>query len=113
MRMRGPYLTGEHYKRFDLATFGPDLFIAKRHDPGLCPGDDWLRLTGARGEPGARGQPGLRGHKGNPGPSGARITEWRLAREKYVVVPFLSDGRAGAPLRLRGLFEQFFQETSE
>ena len=40
------------------------------------------------------------------------ITGWRVDRPAYAVVPLLSDGSEGAPLELRGLFEQFYNEVT-
>jgi hypothetical protein len=51
----------------------------------------------------------LIGPRGEPSPS---ITGWRVDPAAYAAVPLLSDGSEGAPLELRGLFEQFFNEAS-
>jgi hypothetical protein len=59
---------------------------------------------GAKGDIGSRGQEGRTGPKGPPGDS---IVSWRIDRAKYTATPVLSDGSPGAPLELRGLFEQF------
>ena len=40
------------------------------------------------------------------------ICGWRIDRVAYAAVPLLSDGSEGAPLELRGLFEQFFNEVA-
>ena len=68
-------------------------------------------LSGARGEKGERGAAGSRGHKGDPGPAGAKIAEWRVARERFCIVPFYTDFAAGPPLRLRDLFQEFLNQT--
>jgi len=34
-----------------------------------------------------------------------------MVRRAYVVTPILTDGSSGPPLNLRGLFEQFVDET--
>ena len=61
--------------------------------------------TGPRGERGERGERGLRGERA------PTITGWRLDCAAYAAVPLLSDGSEGAPLELRGLFEQFYNEV--
>jgi len=40
------------------------------------------------------------------------VIAWTLDRKNYRAVPTMSDGRAGAPLELRGLFQTFLLETS-
>jgi hypothetical protein len=40
------------------------------------------------------------------------IVSWQIDRAHYRAVPTMSDGRAGATLDLRELFEQFQVETS-
>src|SRR5215471_10809552 len=39
------------------------------------------------------------------------IINWTIDTTHYRAVPTMSDGRAGAPLELRGLFKQFLLET--
>jgi hypothetical protein len=39
------------------------------------------------------------------------IVSWTLDPAHYRVVPTMSDGTAGAPLELRGLFEMFLMQT--
>jgi hypothetical protein len=68
-------------------------------------------LLAAHGERGERGAPGLRGHGGDRGPAGAKIAEWKINREHFLVVPFYDDGTAGPPLRLRDLFQKFINQT--
>src|SRR5262249_19810761 len=138
----GAYDAHETYVRLDIVTHGDGAaYIARHDDPGLCPGDGWQVLSsrgrvgdkGAPGPPGERGEPGPpgkkgekgesgpRGERGEPGPSGRRgergeatptIVSWQIDRAHYRAVPTMSDGRAGATLDLRGLFEQFQVETS-
>jgi hypothetical protein len=56
-----------------------------------------------------RGERGSIGPRGEPAPT---ITGWRVDRTAYAAVPLLSDGSEGAPLELRGLFEQFYNEVT-
>jgi hypothetical protein len=74
--------------------------------------------AGAQGSAGQQGPAGPQGIRGERGERGARgeaaptIVSWTLDRVHYRAVPTLSNGKAGAPLDLRGLFEQFFSETA-
>jgi len=54
---------------------------------------------------------GERGAKGDKGDSCPTILDWEIDRASYRAVPIMSDGTLGPPLALRGLFEQFHQET--
>ncbi len=45
---------------------GGSCFVARRNDPGPCPGDGW-QLIAQRGQ---RGEAGLRGERGEPGHRG-------------------------------------------
>jgi hypothetical protein len=64
---------------------------------------------GTIGQRGERGERGLIGPRSEPAPT---ITGWRVDRSSYTAVPVLSNGIEGAPLELRGLFEQFLQEVA-
>jgi hypothetical protein len=88
---------------------GGSSFVALRDNPGPCPGRGWTLLAaadkdGATGPRGERGERSLIGPRGEPAPT---ITGWRIDRASYAAVPVLSNGIEGAPLELRGLFEQF------
>jgi hypothetical protein len=111
--VRGKFDPNVTYKRLDIVAFNKSSFIGRHDDPGPCPGDGWQLITGegARGEqgsPGPRGAQGAKGEKGDPGPT---IVGWQIDRAKYQAVPIMSDGSEGPPLELRGLFEQFHEET--
>jgi hypothetical protein len=64
---------------------------------------------GERGHKGERGERGSIGPRGEPAPT---ITGWRIDCATYTAVPLLSDGSEGAPLELRDLFKQFFDELA-
>jgi hypothetical protein len=51
----GTYDAGKTYKRLDVATLNSSWFIARRDDPGLCPGDGWQ--VGPVGKKGPKGDP--------------------------------------------------------
>ena len=112
----GTYDAREKYERLDIVALDGASFVAKRDNPGLCPGDGWLLLS-QQGKPGHRGESitgprGEKGDKGERGEAGATVVSWQLDRQRYRVSPLMSDGKVGPMLELRGLFEQFLSETS-
>ena len=111
--MRGTFDPRASYKRLNLVAFNKGSFIARYDDPGPCPGDGWQLLTahgarGQRGEAGPRGERGPSGEKGDPAPT---IVRWEIDRASYQALPVMLDGTLGPPLALRGLFEQFHEES--
>ena len=60
-RMRGTFSADTQYQELDIVAHGGGSFIARRNEPGPCPGDGWQPLT----------MPGERGERGPPGPPGA------------------------------------------
>jgi hypothetical protein len=115
-QVRGTYKPGEQYKKLDVVALTGGSFIARKDDPGPCPGPGWQLLvsrgkTGDRGQPGPRGPQGERGERGEPGESAPEILGWRIDRENFRAIPVMSDGDDGPALELRGLFEQFHSEV--
>jgi hypothetical protein len=112
IRHRGTFDPEVEYREHDAVLVDGSSFVALRDDPEhRCPGSGWqlMAAAGATGPRGERGERGLIGPRGEPAP---KITGWRVDREAYAAVPLLSDGSEGAPLGLRGLFEQFFSEVT-
>jgi hypothetical protein len=112
---RGAYDMRDLYSALDVVAYEGQSFVPVRDNPAGIPGDsaDWLVIA-ARGVKGERGEPGKvgqRGHKGDRGKAGAKIEEWRINRENFVVVPFYDDGTSGPPLRRRDLFQEFINQT--
>jgi hypothetical protein len=109
---RGTFEDGKGYRALDIVALNGGSFIARRNDPGACPGDGWQLLTrqGARGIAGPKGERGERGERGIA-PLPVRITGWDIDRERYIAVPKMSDGTNGPALELHGLFERFQDET--
>jgi hypothetical protein len=109
IQVRGLFMENESYQRMDFVAVNGSTFCAKTDDPGPCPGPGWQLIAsqGKAGPKGERGMGGEKGERGEPGLPGAVIQKWEIDREQYVAVPIMSDGRAGPPLALRGLFEQF------
>jgi hypothetical protein len=109
----GTYDVREKYARLDVVAFDGAAFIARRDNPGLCPGDGWQLLvsrakTGDRGQRGPRGERGDKGERGEPG---ALIVGWQIDRPTYRAFPVLADGQLGSELNLRELFEQYHYEA--
>src|SRR5262245_63433470 len=83
-------------------------FVAKRDNPGSCPGNDWQS-----GPVGKRGDKGERGPRGLPGPSGENALEWvgvKIDPSAYTLVAVMSDGSEGPAILLRPLLEQYDEE---
>lgn len=113
-RLRGGFDAHERYRRFDIVTCYDNCYIARRDDPGLPGHDDgaWqLIAKGSRGPTGADGPRGQRGARGPRGEYAPEIIAWTLDVERYVAHPTLSNGKAGAPLDIRPLFERFCEEA--
>jgi hypothetical protein len=115
---RGLWKADGVYHRLDIVTLNGSSFLARKEEPGTCPGPDWQLLVsqGKRGEAGEsitgpRGERGERGERGLEGEPAPRLVSWRIDRKTYTAVPMLSDGTAGPELELRGLFQQFQKET--
>ena len=107
LNVRGTFKAEESYRALDIVALNGGSFIARRDDPGNCPGDGWQLMS----TPGKRGQQGPRGERGPTGPAGAAIQSWRIDHERYQATPLMSDGSEGPPLELRPLFEQFHTEA--
>lgn len=116
---RGVFKEAEQYRFLDIVTRDGGSFIARKDDPGPCPGEGWQLLVqrkngkdGAAGAPGPKGDRGEKGDRGPVGEQGPIIVGWNIDRAGYIAVPLLSNGRRGPPLELRSLFEQFQAETN-
>ena len=109
----GLYDAFKTYAALDIVTRDGNAFIACKDDPGDCPGPYWEVLSlrgkpGDKGPPGARGKTGARGERGEATPM---VVAWTVDRRRYCAIPTLSNGKGGAVLDLRPLFEQFVIET--
>jgi hypothetical protein len=117
LRPRGSFDADVEYRALDIVLCNGSSYVALCDAPGKCPSNKWQLLAapgrdgkgGATGPRGERGERGLIGPRGEPAPA---ITGWRVDRASYTAVPLLSSGIEGAPLELRGLFEQFFNEVA-
>jgi hypothetical protein len=113
LKLIGTYDPEARYAALDIVALNGGAFAARRDNPGTCPGDGWQLLArqGQRGVTGERGAKGDKGDKGDPGQAAPIIKSWRVDRARYLALPVMSDGREGPPLELRGLFEQFQNDT--
>jgi hypothetical protein len=116
LSIRGTYNPGDDYKEFDVVMGNGSSFVARRDDPGACPGEGWqaLSLVGKRGPQGPRGEVGergLQGERGPPGESGAVIVAWETDLANYSMRAVLSDGSSGGEINLRSMFERYHDEV--
>ena len=112
-RVRGTFSADAQYQELDIVALGGGSFIARKDDPGPCPSDGWQSLTmpGKKGDKGPPGPRGEKGPKGDEGPPGPIIAAWEVDHVNYRVRAIMSDGSDGGTLDLRGMFEQFHNET--
>jgi hypothetical protein len=94
-RVRGTHNPQSEYNANDIVAKDGGTFIARKDDPGPCPGAGWQLIA----------RQGQRGVAGPPGKDGMRITGWILDRANFRVTPRLADGTLGPPLELGALFE--------
>lgn len=110
LRIRGTYSASLPYSALDVVTLNSSWFVARRDNPGPCPGADWQSgPTGKRGPPGEKGV-GETGPKGEPGLPAREWIGARIDRRSYAIIPMLSDGSEGPEISVRELFEQFIIE---
>jgi hypothetical protein len=98
MRVRGTFAPNVNYACGDIVARDGATFIARRDNPGSCPGEGWQLMA----RQGARGVAGPRGERGRDAPV---IRSWELDRGTYTATPIMSDGTKGPGLELRALFE--------
>jgi hypothetical protein len=98
--VRGTYRAGESYGVFDIVVLNGGSFIARRDDPGDCPGEGWQLMS----VPGRRGQQGPRGERGPPG---ITAKSWKLDVPNYRLTLLLEGGLEGPTADLRPFYEQY------
>jgi hypothetical protein len=113
--IRGTYDPAGIYARLDIVALNSSSFIARKDQPGSCPGEDWQLIVsaGKQGRPGpsgAKGERGEPGSKGGPGAPTPTILAWKIDRESYTVTPIMSDASEVPAIEMRALFEQFHDE---
>src|SRR5262249_61805526 len=96
-RIRGTFDPKANYSSSDVVACNGASFIARRDNPGVCPGAGWQMIA-------AQGKRGIAGEKGEPGRDAPRIIGWGVDRDAYTVTPRYNDGMVGPSLELRELF---------
>lgn len=88
--IRGTWAEGEAYRCLDVVMLNGASFVARRDDPGACPGEGWQLLAsqGKRGHPGERGAPGARG------PAGPAVLNLAITDEGLMTVTNADGTRA-------------------
>jgi hypothetical protein len=107
--VRGTYDEKANYGALDIVALDGATFIARKENPGACPGEHWQLMArqGARGVAGPKGDRGPEGKEGKQGPAGASaltIKSWKVDRRHFLAIPIMSDGKEGPVLELRALF---------
>ncbi|MCO5071135.1 MAG: hypothetical protein M9944_08015 [Rhizobiaceae bacterium] len=66
-RVRETFDADADYSRLDIVALNGAAFIARRDDPGVCPGEGWqiISMQGKQGKPGQS----IKGDPGPPGPA--------------------------------------------
>jgi hypothetical protein len=111
----GTYTAYGKYSKLDIVASDGAAFIARRDNPGLCPGDGWLLLS-RQGKPGRRGEPGPAGRDGkNAETRVIRLQGWQVDAANFVITPLVLDGTRtieGPELSLRPMFERYHEEAN-
>jgi hypothetical protein len=107
--VRGTFDLAQQYSALNIVALNGSSFIARRDDPGECPGDGWqlIASAGRAGKPGPKGERGEQGPRGLPGTS---IVRGEIDRKTYTLTLILSDG-GELPIPCRGFFEQYHEES--
>src|SRR5262245_14622150 len=104
MRIKGTFQPDNNYVRGVLVVRDGASFIARRDNPGPCPGVGW-QMTAKQG---ARGVAGPKGDRGKDAPT---IERWLVNRDTFTITPVYSNGIFGPVLELKELVEQFQSEA--
>lgn len=67
--VKGTYKDDGEYCALNVVALNGASFVAKRDNPGPCPGEGWQLIAsqGKQGKPGERGTPGQKGERGEAG----------------------------------------------
>jgi len=109
--VRGSYDATVRYRELDIVTHQGSGFIARRDNPGECPGGGWLMIArqgrqGAVGPMGAKGEPGARG-------TAPTLHSAQIDRATYRMTLLFDDGSSWEPLEFRPFLEQFLIDRGE
>lgn len=82
-RVRGTWLEiVDDYRALDVVALNGASFIAKKDDPGACPGEGWQMIAGQ----GKRGQPGQKGDRGERGPAGMPVVAAQITADGILIL---------------------------
>lgn len=70
------------YRRLSVVALNGGSFVARRDNPGPCPGDGWQLLASV----GKAGRPGERGGIGAPGPAGPPVVALHVSDQGLVTL---------------------------
>lgn len=72
----GTYDAERSYSRLNIVALNGHAFMARKNEPGPCPGEDWqvIAMRGKSGPPGEAGRQGEAGERGAPGPGLAALS---------------------------------------
>jgi hypothetical protein len=102
--VRGTFNPDLTYKSFDVVACNGGSFIARKDDPGPCPGGGWQMIA-------KQGMRGIAGEKGERGRDAPTIVKWEIDAVHYIVTPILDGGSKGPPIEFRPLLQQFLLEN--
>jgi hypothetical protein len=105
--VRGTFDPMQHYDALNIVAFNGSAFMARRGDPGDCPGDGWQLIASA----GRAGKPGPKGERGERGPAGPMVLRGEIDRATYTLKLFMSDD-SELTISCRGFFEQYHEESN-
>ena len=102
-RIEGTYNPDAKYRRLSIVMLNGSSFVARRDEPGPCPGDGWQLFTSV----------GQQGPKGERGPAGSLAIAPRIASTEidanYNLLILYTDNSSDT-IPLRPAFEQFQME---
>jgi len=96
-RIKGTHNPRDEYRIGDLVAKDGASFVARKDNPGPCPGEGWQLMA----RQGGRGIAGPRGERGKDAPV---IEKWLVNRQDFTVRPIYSNGIFGPVLELQELF---------
>jgi hypothetical protein len=103
--VRGLYNAAANYESLDVVTLNSTWFVAKKNNPGPCPGDGWHSgPVGKQGKPGERGPMGPQGRAATVEPA-PDIVGWIV--KGFVVTPIMSDATHGPSIDLSPMFDGY------
>ena len=102
--VRGTFNPSLTYRNFDIVACNGASFIARRDNPGACPGSGWQMIA-------AQGKRGIAGEKGEKGRDAPHIVRWEIDAKHYVITPILDGGSKGPPIEFKPLLQAFLTET--